>query len=175
MRKVSALATIAAALVLMGLTASSAAAAPPFIEHTHFTSEPFTDNICGIDVIGVVTVSGFFLEFASGASVGGGEATTVLTNPESGKSITFKNAGVSLASAPIDNGDGTSSVVVTVNGLSPKISELNGPPLDGIDTGSITLLVTFDTATGEFISADVLNIRGPRPAVGCDLIVAALT
>jgi len=158
----------------MGLTASSAAAAPPFIEHTHFTSEPFTDNICGIDVIGVVTVSGFFLEFASGASVGGGEATTVLTNPESGKSITFKNAGVSVSGSPIDNGDGTYTAVVTVNGLSPKISELNGPPL-GVDTGSITWLVTFDTATGEFISAELLSIKGPRPVTECDVFVAALT
>jgi len=174
MRKVSALVTIAAALVLMGLTASSAAAAPPFIEHTHFTSEPFTDNICGIDVVGVVTVSGFFLEFASGASVGGGEATTVLTNPESGKSITFKNAGVSVSGSPIDNGDGTYTAVVTVNGLSPKISELNGPPL-GVDTGSITWLVTFDTATGEFISAELLSIKGPRPVTECDVFVAALT
>jgi len=174
MRKVSALATIAAALVLMGLTASSAAAAPPFVEHTHFTSEPFTTNICGIDVIGVVTVSGFYLEFASGFSVGGGEATTVLTNPESGKSITFKNAGVSITGVPTDNGDGTSTAVVTVNGLSPKISELNGPPL-AVDTGSITFLVTFDTATGEFISAEVLSIKGPRPVTDCDVFVAALT
>jgi len=81
---------------------------------------------------------------------------------------------VSITGAPTDNGDGTSTAVVTVNGLSPKISELNGPPL-AVDTGSITFLVTFDTATGEFISAEVLSIKGPRPVTDCDVFVAALT
>jgi hypothetical protein len=168
---------IAAALLLMGLMASStgAAATAPTVEHFHFTSDPFTDNICGIDVIGVDTVSGMFLLSASGASINAAQVTTVFTNPTSGKSITFMSAGVAKQSALIDNGNGTSSIVFTVNGLSPKISELNGPPLDGIDTGSITFLITFDTATGEFISFDVLSIKGPRPVVGCDLITAALT
>jgi hypothetical protein len=177
MRKASALTTIAAAIVLMGLMSSSAGATAtaPTVEHFHFTSDPYPTNICGIDVIGVDTVSGMFLVSGSGATINAAEVTTVLTNPTSGKSITFMSAGVAKQSAVIDNGDGTSSTVTTVNGLSPKISELNGPPLDGIDTGSITFLVTFDTATGDFISFDVLSIKGPRPAVGCDLITAALT
>jgi hypothetical protein len=177
MRKASVLATIAAAAMLIGLMASSAGATAtgPTVEHFHFTSDPYPSNICGIDVIGVDTVSGMFSVSASGASINAAEVTTVLTNPTSGKSITFMSAGVGKQSALIDNGDGTSSIVFTVNGLSPKISELNGPPLDGIDTGSITFVVTFDTATGDFISFNVLSIKGPRPAVGCDLITAALT
>jgi hypothetical protein len=65
--------------------------------------------------------------------------------------------------------------VGTVNGLSPKVSELHGRRSTGIDTGSITLLVTFDTATGEFISAEVLSIKGPRPVTDCDVFVATLT
>lgn len=176
MRKASALAMVAAGLVLVGLMASStgAAATPPTVQHFHFTSDPFTDNVCGIDVIGVDTVTGVFSLSATGASLSAARVMTVFTNPESGKSITFTNAGVGKVSAPIDNGDGTYSVVTTVNGLSPKVSELHGPPL-AIDTGSITFLVTFDTATGEFLSFDVLSIRGPRPAGGCDLIVAALS
>jgi hypothetical protein len=176
MRKFMALVGLSAAL-LMGLMASSAGATAtaPTVQHFHFTSDPYPDNICGIDVIGVDTVSGMFLVSASGATINAAEVTTVLTNPTTGKSITFKNAGVAKQSAPIDNGDGTSSTISTVNGLSPKVSELNGPPLDGIDTGSITFLVTFDTATGDFISFDVLSIKGPRPAGGCDLITAALT
>jgi hypothetical protein len=46
MRKSSALAMIAVALVLMGLTALSAGAAAmaPTVEHFHFTSDPFTAN-----------------------------------------------------------------------------------------------------------------------------------
>jgi hypothetical protein len=174
MRKASALATIAAAAMLMGLMASSAGATARTVEHFHFTSDPYPSNICGIDVIGVDTVSGMFSVSASGATINAAEVTTVYTNPTSGKSITFMNAGVARQSAPIDNGDGTSSVVITVNGPSPKISGLNGPPL-AVDTGSITFLATFDTATGEFISFDVLSIKGPRPAGGCDQITAALT
>jgi hypothetical protein len=116
----------------------------------------------------------FFLT-ASGAIIDALQLTSVFTNPVSGKSITFKSDGVAKSTAPVDNGDGTSSFVTTVNGLSPKISGLNGAPLDGIDTGSITFRLTFDTATGEIISFDVVSIKGPRPAGGCDLIVAALT
>jgi hypothetical protein len=176
MRKASALATIAAAAMLMGLMASGAGATAtaPTVEHFHFTSDPYPTDICGIDVIGVDTVSGMFLLSASGASINAAEVTTVLTNPTSGKSITFMGAGVAKQSALIDNGDGTSSTVITVNGLSPKISGLNGPPI-AVDTGSITFLATVDTATGEFISFDVLSIKGPRPAGGCDQITAALT
>ncbi len=175
MHKLVALAGICGLIVALAVPASGAAATAPTVQHFHFTSDPYSTDICGIDVIGVDTVSGMFLLSASGASINGAEVTTVLTNPTSGKSITFMSAGVAKSSAPVDNGDGTSSVITTVNGLSPKISELNGPPLDGIDTGSITFRVTFDTATGEFVSFDVVSIKGPRPAVGCDLITAALT
>lgn len=176
MRKASALATIAAGLVLMGLMASGAGATAtaPTVQHFHFTSDPYPSNICGIDVIGVDTVSGMFLVSASGATINAAEVTTVFTNPTTGKSITFMNAGVAKQSALIDNGDGTSSFVATVNGLSPKISGMSGQPI-AVDTGSITFLVTVDTATGEFISFDVLSIKGPRPAGGCDQITAALT
>jgi hypothetical protein len=174
MHKLVALAGICGLMVALAVPASGAAATAPTVTHAHFTSDPYPANICGIDVIGVDTVSGNFVLFANSASISGAEVTSVFTNPASGKSITFMSAGVAKSSAPVDNGDGTSSVITTVNGLSPKISELNGPPLDGIDTGSITFRVTFDTATGEFISFDVLSIKGPRPAVGCDLITAAL-
>jgi len=131
MRKAPVLAMVAAAIVLVGLMASStgAAATAPTVEHFHFTSDPFTDNICGIDVIGVDTVTGVFSLSASGASLSAARVMTVFTNPESGKSITFTNAGVAKLTAPSDNGDGTSSVAATVNGLSPKVSELHGPPL----------------------------------------------
>ena len=175
MRKLLVLIGICGMFVAIAVPASGAASAAPTVQHFHFTSDPYPTNICGIGVIGVDTVSGNFVLFASGASISGAEVTTVLTNPASGESITFMSAGVARQNAPVDNGDGSSSVVTTVTGLSPKIAELNGPPLDGIDTGSITFRFTFDTATGEFLSFDVLSIKGPRPAVGCDVITAALT
>ena len=175
MRKLLALVGICGVFVAVAVPASGATGTAPTVQHFHFTSDPYPTSICGIDVIGVDTVSGNFVVFASGASISGAEVTTVLTNPASGKSITFMSAGVARQGAPIDNGDGTSSVVTTITGLSPKVAQLNGPPLDGIDTGSITFRFTFDTATGEFRSFDVLTIKGPRPAGGCDLITTALT
>jgi hypothetical protein len=174
MRRLMVLAGMCGLLVALAVPVSGSAATAPTVEHFHFTSDPYSQNICGVDVIGVDTVSGMFLVSASGASINGAEVTTVFTNPTTGKSITFMQAGVSKQSAPIDNGDGTSSVIATVNGLSPKISGLSGQPI-AVDTGSITFFVTFDTATGEFISFDVISIKGPRPAGGCDAIVAALT
>ena len=32
----------------------------------------------------------------------------------------------------------------------------------------------FDSSTGEFVSFEVIDLKGPHPA-GCDIIVAALT
>jgi hypothetical protein len=175
MHKLVALAGICGLIVALAFPASGAAATAPTPQHFHFTSDPYPANICGIDVLGVDTVNETFFLTASGAIIDALHLTSVFTNPVSGKSITFMSAGVAKSSAPVDNGDGTSSFVTTINGLSPKISGLNGPPLDGIDTGSITFRITFDTATGEIISFDVVSIKGPRPAVGCDLITAALT
>jgi hypothetical protein len=155
--------------------ASGAAATAPTVQHAHFTSPPYADNICGIDVIGVDTVVVTVLTSpASGAVINPRLVTTVLTNPTSGKSIIIMEAGLAVASTT-DNGDGTSTAVVTVDGLT-KFSVLNGPLLNINVVGSITFAVTVDTATGDFISFEFLTIKGPGPnPVGCDVITAALT
>jgi hypothetical protein len=156
--------------------ASGAAATAPTVQHVHFTSDPYSANICGIDVIGVDTVVVTVLTSpASGAVINPRLLTTVFTNPSSGKSVTLMDAGLAVASATIDNGDGTSTTVVTVDGLT-KVSVLNGPLININVVGSITFAVTVDTATGDFISFEFLSIKGPGPnPLGCDVITAALT
>ncbi len=99
--------------------------------------------------------------------------TTLITAVDSGKSITFKSAGVAKRGAPVANGDGTFTFTSTVYGLSPKIQIVGGQPI-AVDTGNIALAVTVD-ANGEFVSFEVLGIKGPRPATGCDAFVAAVT
>jgi hypothetical protein len=156
-------------------TATHAAATPPTVQHVQFTSDPYPANICGIDVIGVDTVLAEVLTSpASGATINPRLITTVFTNPSSGKSVTLMDAGLAVASTT-DNGDSTSTTVVTVDGLT-KIQVLNGPLININVVGSITFEVTFDTATGDFISFAFLSIKGPGPnPPGCDVITAALT
>jgi len=155
--------------------ASGAAATAPTVQHVHFTSDPYSANICGIDVIGVDTVVVTVLTSpASGVTINPRLLTTVFTNPTSGKSVTLMDAGLAVASTT-DNGDGTSTTVVTVDGLT-KVQVLNGPLLNINVVGSITFEFTVDTATGDFISFAFLNIKGPGPnPVGCDVLTAALT
>ena len=155
--------------------ASGAAATAPTVQHDHFTSPPYSANICGIDVIGVDTVVVTVLTSpASGAVINPRLLTTVFTNPSSGKSVTLMDAGLAVASTT-DNGDGTSTTVVRVDGLT-KVQMLNGPLLNINVVGSITFAVTFDTATGDFISFAFLSIKGlgPNPP-SCDVLTAALT
>ncbi len=155
--------------------ASGAAATAPTVQHDHFTSPPYSANICGINVIGVDTVVVTVLTSpASGAVINPRLLTTVFTNPSSGKSVTLMDAGLAVASTS-DNGDGTSTTVVTVDGLT-KVQMLNGPLLNINVVGSITFAVTFDTATGDFISFAFLSIKGlgPNPP-SCDVLTAALT
>ena len=163
----AAVAALAAAAPGVGL-----AATPVVHDHENFTSDPYSDSICGVPTTNVDTVVETYKESSDGSSMDNLMLTTVFT-AASGKSVTFKSAGVAKRSAPVDNGDGTFSITSTVYGLSPKIEVPGGPPI-AVDTGNITFLLTVD-ADGEFLSFEVLGVHGPRPAGGCDAIVAALT
>jgi hypothetical protein len=145
------------------------------VQHIQCTSDPYATNLCGIDVIGVDTVVVEMLTSpASGATLNPRLITTVFTNPTSGKSVTLTDAGLAVASTS-DNGDGTSTTVVTVNGIT-KVQMLNGPLLNINVAGSITFAITFNTATGDFISFTFLSAKGlgPNPP-SCDVLTAALT
>lgn len=177
MSTIKRLGIVAAGALAIAITVPAVAVAgkPVIHEHFNFTSDPYGPfDLCGVAVTGVDTVVGQFSQDATGANIGAGNVVSVLTATASGKSIEFQQAGVSKGSALTDNGDGTVSSLLTISGLSPKVSVFHGPPL-GIDAGEITFRLTFDASTGAFISFDVVSVKGPRPAGSCDPIVAALT
>jgi len=174
MPKLSAVLTAGAVLVALALPAAGIAASPVTVERLYMPPTPAgSDNICGVDVTVVNSASGVFVQEASGAEIVSGRSLTVFTNTSTGKSITFTQSGLAMTSATVDNGDGTFTSTFTVNGTSPKIQIVGGVPI-AIDTGSITFALTTD-ASGHFLSFDVVSVKGPRPASGCDVIVAALT
>jgi hypothetical protein len=163
-----------AALALAAvLPAFGVSAAPVNHGRDHFTSDPYATELCGIPGLAVDTVVAQFLEKASGATVETANVSELFTATASGKSIEWRMAGVVRRSPLLDNGDGTATFLVSVNGTSAIFKLPNGSVL-GADVGSITFAVTLDAVTGDFISFEVVDIHGPRPP-GCDAIVAALT
>ena len=165
---------LAGTIVLVtAVPALGLAAAPVVNVHVSFTSDPYDDNWCGIDGTSVDRVVAHYKEDASGASILNLNITALFTATESGKSMEIRQTGVQRASAPIDNGDGTYSVIATNSGQSPTFKLPNGPVIV-LSVGLVEFLVTFDIATGEFVSFEVLKESGQHPP-GCALIVAALT
>ena len=160
-------------MLIAALPAVGLAAAPVVNEHGNFTSDPYADNWCGINGIGVDRVVAHYKEDASGASIESVNITEFFTATESGKSMEVRSTGARRSSAPIDNGDGTFSIIATNTGQSPGFKLPNGPPIV-IDVGLVEFRLTFDSTTGGFVAFDVLREKGQHPP-GCALIVAALT
>jgi hypothetical protein len=160
-------------VIVTAVPALGLAATPIIHEHFNFTSDPYDDNLCGIDGTSVDRVVVQYSEDASGASIENVNVKTLFAATASGKSLEIQSAGARRASAPIDNGDGTYSIILQNTGPSPKFKLPNGPPLV-MDVGLVEFRITFDSATDEFVSFEVLRVKGQRPP-GCDQIVAALT
>lgn len=166
MGKLIASSAIAGILLLM-VTASAVAASS--IGHDHFTSDPYADNWCGIDGTSVDQVVANYTLDGSRASV---NVVTTFTATASGKSMQIVGTGVRKQGAPVDNGDGTYSVTFNNAGQSPGFRLPGGVTIH--DTGLIVGVATFDSATDEFISFEVVKLAGPRPDA-CPAIIAALT
>ena len=163
----SLLAATAAALVL----AVAAAASPGQIGHDHFMSDPYPDSWCDLPGTSVDrVVANFSTADDSHSSINVLVTFTVIAT---GKQLLIHSTGVRKEGPRVDNGDGTFSVIFTNAGQSPKFKVPNGPVV-GLDVGLIVFDVTFDEATGDFISFDVVRIAGQRPALN-DEICAALT
>ena len=165
-------------MLLMALMASSANAAP-IADHFHFTmNATFTDIRCGIDV----TVAESFMlneqDFADRHKLEIKD-TQLITSMATGKSVKQSSAEQQTNFLqPIDNGDGTTTLVFGFKGLEQKLQLPNGRVL-ARDAGPITFTLTFD-ANGNLISLVSSNEKGPHPIIdggsfGCDVIVPALT
>jgi hypothetical protein len=179
MRKLmfSTAAMVAAALVA-GLMSSSAGAAP-IVSHFHdsFSDSNPDANLCGIDGSSVATVVVNAQEYADGSSMAEVHFDFVFTSAATGKSIQIFGADRNGGTAT-DNGDGTITFVSTFKGMPQKLKIPNGPTLSR-DAGYVTLVETFDDATGDLISRLISPNRGPHPSLAdpdlfCDVIVPAL-
>lgn len=156
------------ALTVAALSAGGAWSAPP--QHDHLVSDPYADNWCGIDGTSVDHVVATYTADESRTSL---NVKTTFTATDTGKVMEIDSTGVQRRSAPIDNGDGTYSVIDTNAGQSSVFKIPHGPPIV-MDVGLIQFRVTRDSVTDEFVGFDVVKVAGQRPP-GCDAIVAYLT
>jgi hypothetical protein len=166
MSRIFAYAVLVASL-FAALTAATAGAAR--IGHDHLTSDPYADQWCGIVGTSVDYVVANYTLDGPRTSL---NVRTIFTATASGKSMEIKQTGLRLESAPVDNGNGTYSIFFTSAGQSPAFRLPTGAVI--IDTGFVESVATFDSATGDFISFDIVKQAGPRP-LACNAIVAALS
>jgi hypothetical protein len=161
--------SLLAGLTLVLVVAATASAA--VIGHDHFTSDPYADSWCGLAGTSVDhVVANYTTADESRSSI---NVLTTFTVTATGKQLEIRETGVRRESAPIDNGDGTYSLVFTNAGQSPKFKVPNGPVI-GLDVGLIVFDVTFDKSTGDFVSFTVVRVVGQRPGLDSQ-ICAALT
>lgn len=179
---------VAAGLVLT-LLASSAAGAPP-LQHFHFaftctSTSPgcpleLPTEQCGIPGTTVDSEWGNVQVFADNTAKVEVKERYVFTSEASGKSFQgFSAVQLTNNTAPIDNGDGTVSFVFAFKGLEQQLKLPNGPVL-ARDAGPITFTLTFEAATGDFVSFTISGEKGPHPLIHsdtlfCDVVVPVLT
>jgi hypothetical protein len=175
----SLLAGFAVALVTALVTSSATAA--PLTDRFHGTfSDTFADNICGIAGVSVVNGMDNIQVFADGTFKDQFRVTQVFTSTATGKSVQISAADQVTSRGPIDNGDGTLTVINTFKGL-PEMLKLPSGPILSRDAGNVTFVITLDAATGDFISQTFTGEKGPHPdldsgfAQFCDVIVPALS
>lgn len=155
-------------MAALALALAAAVSAGP-IGHDHLTSDPYPDSWCGLAGTSVdQVVANYTTADESRSSI---NVLTTFTVTATGKQMEIRSTGVRKQSTPIDNGDGTSSVIFTNAGQSPKFKLPNGPVI-GVDVGLVSFAVTFDNATGDFVSFDVLRIAGQRPALDSQICEA---
>ena len=159
---------VALAICALAAIAPAATASPGAIGHDRFTTDPFPDDWCGPGTSVSRVVANYVTRDESRASI---NVRTVFTSAASGKSIEIHETGVRKESAPIDNGDGTYSIFFTNTGQSAGFKVPNGPVI-GLDVGLIVFDVTFDTATGDFLSFEVAKVAGQREPLDSQICAA---
>jgi hypothetical protein len=170
-RRLITLAASIGMLVALALPGFSAARAPVVNEHDNFTSDPYPDGWCGIQGTSIDTVHDQYRQDASGAVIETMNISTVFTSTASKRSMTIQTTGAAKQSAPVDNGDGTFTILSSHSGLGPKFTFADGTHF--LDRGTVGFATVVD-ANGEFISFDVLYEHGQHPP-GCSTIIAELT
>jgi len=181
--KAKALTMKAKALTITGLCALAVAlavpaggvAATPTVTQVK-GSDSGTFSICGLDLNYDFSASGVAIVKSSGVSLNAGEFTSIWTNPATGKAIMIHGALMQTNGAPIDNGDGTISIIQSASGTY-IVKATNGAPIS-LSAGTGAVRVTLNATTGELVSLEFLGVAGPHgPSAddSCDTLVPALT
>ncbi len=149
---------------------AAALGAPP--EHEHFRDVgTFVDpDFCGTGQ----AINGSF-DFRFNVWIGSDSATglvrttvsgkTVLTNPDTGDSVTFSQAGQTTEQEASGDPAGLHTVLVTTKGLPEKIQTTHGPVLTR-DAGIIAFVLTFDG--DELLEEQIVVVKGPHPEADAD-------
>jgi hypothetical protein len=174
-------ALLVALVAVLAVIPGTALGAKPIEQfHDHFT-DSFSDELCGIAVdVDLVVTDNFFVydeeSFKDTTSV-----RATFTNPANGKSIVISNAGQVSGPPPIiDEEAGTITFLTNFKGLPEKVQTAHGPVLLR-DVGFVQFADTFDLATGDFISSEVVFVKGPHPDLDsdfelfCEVVTGALT
>ena len=178
-------ATLVRALLVALITAlvvvpGTALGAKPIAQfHDHFT-DSFSDEICGIPVDFEIVVTDNFFLYADDSFKDTASFRATVTNPVNGNSVVISNAGQVSGPPPIiDEDAGTITFLTNFKGLPEKIQTAHGPVLLR-DAGFVQFADTFDLETGDFISSEVVFVKGPHPeldsdfALFCEVITEAL-
>lgn len=178
-------ALVTALIAALAVLPASALGAKPDVFHTNFLDTEEGVEVCPgviVDVVakGVFTDRLFFdqdgnpTRFLSTASV------AVTLTAANGKAVIIRNAGLFMEGTPIvDEAAGTITFIDTFKGLPEQIKTPHGPVLLR-DAGVATFANTFDLETGDFISSEILFVKGPHPeldsdfALFCEVVTGAL-
>lgn len=164
------------ALLLTGVVAlavvpAGALGAKPERFHERVMDFFEADNVCGLTVD--TTVSGVFTDLVFFDKQGNFVRVMSLSSirmtftDSDGDSVIVKNAGLVEQTEVVDEAAGTITFFITFKGLPEKIQTAKGPVLLR-DAGIATFAETFDLATGEFISSEVIVVKGPHPELDSD-------
>jgi hypothetical protein len=158
-------------LIALAIAPAGAVGAKPERVHERVMEFFEGDNVCGLTVD--TTVSGVFTDLAfvdkNGNFVRFMNLSSILVTitDADGDSVTVRNANLYLETHVVDEEAGTFTVFATFKGLPEKIQTAKGPVLLR-DAGIATFVDTFDLATGEPISSDVIGVKGPHPELDSD-------
>ena len=158
-------------VAVLALLPGSAFAAKPEQEHEHFLNVDENVDVCGInvDVVeeGVFTGRAFFDKQGNFVRFIGVVSGTTTFTAANGKSIVVKFANQFTETESVDEEAGTITFVSRIRGLPEQIRTPGGGVITR-DAGIITVANTFDLETEEFISFEILDVKGPHPQADSD-------
>jgi hypothetical protein len=169
-----------AATTLLALIASSSAAASPAGEHHSAkvtTTNPDADQ-CDIPGTEVETFMANVTDLPNGTRRFEFWDRWIFTSALTRKSIeSFAAEQMTTNVDPIDDGDGTVSLIFHFTGLEQRLKLPNGEVL-ARDVGPITFTLTLD-ANGDFVSFTASGEKGPHPLFDsggyCNVLIPALS